>query len=40
MTSRAATGTSRVATGIGDRLLDRALATAVARAGAPARIRV
>ncbi|MFD7900251.1 hypothetical protein [Streptomyces sp. NPDC059743] len=39
MTPRAATGTSRVATGIGDRLLDRALATAVARAGAPARIR-
>ncbi|MEV7679475.1 hypothetical protein AB0O64_13085 [Streptomyces sp. NPDC088341] len=31
--------TPRVATGIGDRLLDRALATAVARAGAPARIR-
>ncbi|WP_066948935.1 hypothetical protein [Streptomyces lushanensis] len=30
---------SRVATGIGDRLLDRALATAVVRAGAPARVR-
>ncbi|MFJ9207351.1 hypothetical protein [Streptomyces sp. NPDC102264] len=31
--------TPRVAAGIGDRLLDRALATAVARAGAPGRIR-
>ncbi|MGW6741090.1 hypothetical protein ACWGDX_10175 [Streptomyces sp. NPDC055025] len=31
--------TPRAATGVGDRLLDRALTTAVARAGAPARIR-